>query len=77
MSITYDIICVKCKKKLWIGQAGIIYTGEPKTMKKLRKFLYKHLNHPLIFTDDNTSYEFMEEGYLPEGYKNEKKDTTI
>ena len=68
MSTTFDIICVKCKKDLWIGQGDILYTGEPETMEKLRVFLHEHKNHPLLFTNDQATYGFMEDGYLPKEY---------
>ncbi len=77
MSMTYDIVCVKCKKELWIGQGSTIYTGEKETMEKLKKFLYEHENHPLMFTEANKTYDFMEDDVLPEGYKIEKKNTTV
>lgn len=52
MSVTYNIICKKCKKSLWIAQSSRnFYSGEPHTMKALGEFLFDHMGlaHTLLF----------------------------
>ncbi len=56
MSRTYDILCVDCKKALWVGQGrkdGIKYIyRKEKHLKELEAFLFSHMGHRLIFDDD-------------------------
>ena len=64
MSTTFHLECDTCKESIWIGQSGYIYTGEPKAMKALGEFLYKHTgldkhgvdeNHALFFRSSHLS----------------------
>jgi len=54
MSDTYELACVPCREKIWIGQSQntnppfCFYSGEPVTMQKLRMFLWRHRGHSLI-----------------------------
>jgi len=54
MSRTYEIICKKCKKSLWIGQGfpdkRYIYKSD-EHIKPLENFLFDHLEHDLFFAD--------------------------
>lgn len=68
MSVTTSIGCKKCKVSLWIGQGYIIYTGEPSTMEALRHFLYEHINHHLVFYNENEINDF-NESWNENGYK--------
>lgn len=67
MSRTYDLVCTKCKKALWIGQAGggaergHIYTGDQKVMRDLNAFLWDHMDHPLVFCNDEGLDDDIEE----------------
>ena len=59
MSVTYNIQCDDCKKTLWIGQGDYIYTATP-GIKSFAKFLHDHMNHRLMFVNDenvNDDYE--------------------
>ena len=55
MSSDLHIACRDCQKTLWIAQDGLsgrtLYTGEPKTMEKLKDFLFDHEGHTLVFED--------------------------
>ncbi len=61
MSRTLEIACNTCKERLWVGQGyGSFYSGEPETMDKLGRFLFKHettpsAEHSLSFQDDNST----------------------
>lgn len=72
MSNTFDIVCVKCKEKLWVGQGQTLYFREEHTMEKFKEFLFEHQNHPLMFTEANLTYDFIEDGILPEEYGTNK-----
>ena len=61
MSVCFSIGCRKCKKAVWIGQRDYIYTGDKKVMKKLKEFLYKHMDHDLVFT---TSESLIEDDFV-------------
>lgn len=56
MSRTYSIGCRQCRKHLWIAQASgdsqTLYTGELHTMAALKSFLFDHLGHPLVFSEN-------------------------
>ncbi len=56
MSRTYDILCIDCKKALWVGQGrqnGQRYIYKAEThLKELEDFLFSHMGHKLIFDDD-------------------------
>lgn len=66
MSRTQNIACKQCKKSLWIGQAGAgsdrgyIYSGQAHTMTALGEFLWDHIDHPLVFTEDSNLDDFEE-----------------
>lgn len=59
MSVTYDIICVKCKEKLWIGQGytrdpdNSIYLDNKDVMETFSRFLFVHEKHTLRFVADD------------------------
>jgi hypothetical protein len=60
MSETYELACIPCKKKLWIGQSQnsnppfCFYSGEPDTMQSLKMFLWEHRGHSLIMDESQT-----------------------
>jgi hypothetical protein len=56
MSVCYEIVCHKCKKRLWIGQGSVIYSAPP-YMDHLAAFMHDHINHPLEFMRDETASE--------------------
>ncbi len=59
MSRTLNITCEDCKERLWVGQgACCFYSGEPKTMKALGEFLFKHERHHLSFMDEHSNEEW-------------------
>lgn len=53
MSRSLYIVCEKCKKKLWAGQASYIYTEPKAQMEAFNKFVCEHFGHPVVFVDDN------------------------
>jgi hypothetical protein len=54
MSVTFSMACKKCKEHLWIGQSSrTFYSGEPETMEKLKEFLFNHMYHELVYTDND------------------------
>ena len=61
MSQTFSLVCHETKKRIWIGQGWgtmtSFYSGEPKTMKRLKRFLNAHRGKGLVFlcTDDDDS----------------------
>ena len=63
MAVCYYLICVQCKKKVWIGQWNYIYTGEKETMILLQKFPYEHEGHSLVFLPE---HEYDEPGQYVE-----------
>ncbi len=62
MSKTYSIGCARCRVHLWIaqgrsdGEDRSLYVGEPKTMDRLKQFLFTHQGHELRF-DENCESE--------------------
>ncbi len=62
MSKTYSIGCARCRVSLWIAQGRSdgaersLYVGEPKTMDRLKRFLFDHQGHELRF-DENCESE--------------------
>ena len=59
MSVTHNIQCDDCKKTLWIGQRKHIYSSQA-NVDILAKFLHDHINHHLMFVNDenvNDDYE--------------------
>lgn len=60
MSKTFSIACKDCKKHVWIGHSSLkdftLYTGVTSCMEELRKFLWNHKGHNLIF-DENCELE--------------------
>jgi hypothetical protein len=74
MSDTYNIVCFDCKKSLWVGQIicgdeevdnHVFYTGEPKTIQALGRFLFTHRGHHL---------SYLEEQEIPEDDKLEREE---
>jgi len=55
MSRTYELICLDCKKRLWVGQGDskrkYLYTTE-KHLENLNNFLFSHERHKIKFGDD-------------------------
>ena len=72
MSYCHYIACRGCQEKLWIGQGGVIYTGEPDTMKYLADFITeRHLGHDTFTTSDAHAHDVKEEllgmkNYVPD-----------
>lgn len=56
MSRSIYIVCDKCKKKLWAGQASYIYTQPDNQMEAFNKFVCDHFRHPVLFVDDNDDH---------------------
>lgn len=54
MSQTYNIVCTQCRQHLWVGQRDYIYST-PEHMSNLASFLHAHLNHPLMFVNEESS----------------------
>ena len=58
MSKTYSIVCLDCKRSLWIAQGWddpktwTLYSRNNKIMAELQNFLFKHVGHNLTFLDD-------------------------
>lgn len=52
MSVTFDIGCLDCKKKLWIGQREYIYSA-PDKLQKLAGFLLDHKGHHLVVATEH------------------------
>jgi hypothetical protein len=79
MSRSLYITCENCRERLCIGQGmSCFYSGEPKTMEALRKFLFKHESsgdqkHNLKFMDDNANDDW----YDDVGWTNIDIDTYI
>lgn len=59
MSQTFSLYCPETKLKVWIGQGSfhdgmrVLYTGEPQTMERLKRFLNAHQDKPIIFSCDD------------------------
>lgn len=57
MSRTYELVCPAMKLCMWVGQSGgtegmgNFYSGEPRTMQKLGRFLEKTRGSTLILMD--------------------------
>ncbi|MCP4354414.1 MAG: hypothetical protein GY793_02035 [Proteobacteria bacterium] len=71
MSMTYDIICVDCKKGLWVGQRDYLYNSE-QHLDELSKFLHNHKNHHLKFVDENNSDDYKYVGEYGNKQREEK-----
>ena len=52
MSTTFDIGCLDCKKRLWIGQRDYVY-ATPEHLSKLSTFLLGHKGHHLVVASEN------------------------
>jgi hypothetical protein len=66
MSVTFEIGCLDCRKKLWIGQGRFIYKGDA-YITRLEKFLLGHTGHLLMVADENmVALEEFEEMWDPE-----------
>lgn len=68
MSRTYDLVCLRCKKALWIAQglpegeeSKVFYSGDLKTMPALKTFLFSHEEHELQFINDEKLGDDIEE----------------
>lgn len=75
MSATFSIVCPETKLSVWIGQGSnaegmrSLYTGEPATMERLKRFLNAHRDKPLVFAcDDQGKYFDCEEFEPPEDW---------
>lgn len=65
MSRTQELYCPQCKEHIWVAQASSksnnFYDGDPKIMKALGEFLFRHVDHQLIFTDsENVPFDSKE-----------------
>lgn len=57
MSQSFDLVCDETRKLIWIGQGPlppntemtVLYSGEPRTMEALRRFLNEHRGKALRF----------------------------
>lgn len=68
MSKTFSLICEETKKRIWVGQGHgsmlSFYSGDPKVMATLTKFLNDHQGKNLKFVcDDTNDYIFDYEAY--------------
>jgi hypothetical protein len=52
MSVTFEIGCLDCKKKLWIGQAAYIYNAQEK-LDRFATFLLEHREHHLVVATEH------------------------
>lgn len=60
MSICYHIVCLKCKKYLWIGQSPqTFYSGEKNTMSALEDFLFTHVTYSPKRLEPNKYHELV------------------
>lgn len=70
MSTLYYMTCHACKKALWVAQNNVsgfsLYSGEPKTMEKLRLFFSEHngSEHPLEMASEHRIDDVLEQGYI-------------
>lgn len=61
MSNTHEIVCLDCKLKLWWGQVssrGIntYHYVDEKGNSLLGRFLFEHLGHALLVTDEHSDH---------------------
>ena len=73
MSQTFSLVCPSTKLSIWIGQGSftdgmrVLYTGQPETMERLKRFLNAHKGKPLVFAcDDQGEYLDCEEFEQPD-----------
>ncbi len=63
MSNTFSLACKDTRVKLWIGQgrSGVmttLYSGDPHTLDKLRRFLNEHRGKHLVLICDDSEPEY-------------------
>lgn len=70
MSQTFSLVCRETNLGVWIGQGRgsmtSLYTGEPATMERLKRFLNSHIGKQLEFVCDDHSDQEWEEFEDPE-----------
>lgn len=74
MSQTFELVCHETRQKIWIGQGRgemtSFYTGEPETMRRLRRFFVATKGKPLVLmctdTEDGDWHEYEEFEETPE-----------
>lgn len=58
MSKTFDLVCKEAKLKIWVGQGSHtmsnFYSGVPKVMQRLGRFLEATRGKPLLLVCDDT-----------------------
>ena len=70
MSQTFSLVCEETKQKVWVGQGWgemtVFYSGDPRTMEQLGKFLRDHEGMALRLlcedTHDDMLLEYTEYG---------------
>ena len=75
MSVHTYFECLDCRERVWVGQGGVIYTGEAQMMEVMRLFLQIHQEHGLRFIDEYRRHE--EDGWVwvnEENYKERWKE---
>ena len=54
MSQTFELVCLECKERVWVGQSAYLYTTHPE-ISETSAFLHKHYGHTLKFVDSETA----------------------
>jgi len=66
MSTTFDIGCLDCRKRLWIGQRDYVYST-PEHLQRLSSFLLEHKGHRLtVATEHMIALDDCEYVYNPD-----------
>lgn len=50
MSQTFELVCLECKERQWVGQSNYIYTTRPE-IEETAKFCHTHYGHMLKFLE--------------------------
>lgn len=64
MSQTFELICIECNKRQWIGQSKYIYTTSPE-IEDTAEFLHLHYGHLLKFVESQEACKLEDEFIHP------------
>ena len=79
MSQTFQLVCHKIKRWVWIGQGPnrgynplmtVLYTGNPKVMRDIKRFLQSTMGNPLVLICNDITE-------LPDDYREFRERTGV